>query len=74
MFLNKNIKLKNKLKLKKIQNIYSRDLLITKDCVKRSFKVHQGNKFIMIKITDNMVGHKFGEFSPSRKRFSFKKK
>ena len=36
--------------------------------------VHNGKGFSKLKITEAMVGHKLGEFSPTRKRFSFKKK
>jgi small subunit ribosomal protein S19 len=39
-----------------------------------TFFVHQGNKFIKILVTEEMVGHKFGEFAPSRKRHIYKKK
>ena len=36
--------------------------------------VHNGKNFSKIKITSSMIGHKLGEFSPTRKKFSFKKK
>lgn len=38
------------------------------------FKIHNGKTFSKIKITETMVGKKLGEFSPTRKKFSFKKK
>jgi small subunit ribosomal protein S19 len=36
-------------------------------------KVYTGKKFIKINITENMIGHKIGEFIPTRERFEFKK-
>jgi len=38
------------------------------------FEVYNGKSFSKIEITENMVGFKLGEFSPTRKKFSFKKK
>jgi ribosomal protein S19 len=38
------------------------------------FNVHNGKQFIKFKITENMIGKKLGDFSPTRKKFSFKKK
>ena len=40
----------------------------------KSIKVHTGKKFVKITIIENMVGHKIGEFSPTRSKFEFKKK
>jgi small subunit ribosomal protein S19 len=39
-----------------------------------TFNIHNGKTFSKVKITEEMVGRKLGEFSPTRKRFSFKKK
>jgi ribosomal protein S19 len=39
-----------------------------------TMNVHNGKGFSKLKITEAMIGHKLGEFSPTRKRFSFKKK
>lgn len=39
-----------------------------------TINVHNGKGFSKLKITESMIGHKLGEFSPTRKRFSFKKK
>lgn len=39
-----------------------------------TFKIPNGKSYIEIEITEEMIGHKFGEFSPTRARFSFKKK
>jgi len=37
------------------------------------FKVHNGKIFYQVKITEEMIGYKLGEFAPTRKSFSFKK-
>jgi len=45
---------------------YSRRSTITPDMVGMTFAVHNGNKFIPVYVTENMVGHKLGEFSFTR--------
>lgn len=45
---------------------WSRASVITPDFVGHTVTVHNGNKFIPVYVTENMVGHKFGEFSPTR--------
>ncbi|HBB38357.1 MAG: SSU ribosomal protein S19P [Candidatus Magasanikbacteria bacterium GW2011_GWD2_43_18] len=45
---------------------WSRSCTITPDMVGVSFAVHNGRKFIEFTVDENMVGHKFGEFSPTR--------
>ena len=45
---------------------WSRRSTITPDFVGHTFAVHNGNKFIPVYITENMVGHKLGEFAPTR--------
>lgn len=45
---------------------WSRASVITPDFVGLSFLVHNGNKFIPVYVTENMVGHKLGEFAPTR--------
>lgn len=54
-------------------NTNSRNSTIVPGFIGTTINVHNGKNFIKIKITENMVGRKLGEFSPSRKRFSFKK-
>jgi len=51
---------------KRIIKTWSRRSTITPDFVGLTFAVHNGNKFIPVYITENMVGHKLGEFSPTR--------
>jgi small subunit ribosomal protein S19 len=45
---------------------WSRASTITPEFVGHTVAVHNGNKFIPVYVTENMVGHKFGEFSPTR--------
>ncbi|MFM1963586.1 MAG: hypothetical protein RLZZ172_2431 [Bacteroidota bacterium] len=45
---------------------WSRRSTITPDFVGHTFAVHNGNKFIPVYVTEFMVGHKLGEFSPTR--------
>ncbi|MDR3609614.1 MAG: 30S ribosomal protein S19 [Ignavibacteriaceae bacterium] len=51
---------------KKILKTWSRASTITPDFVGHTIAVHNGNKMIPVYITENMVGHKLGEFSPTR--------
>ncbi|MCD6249306.1 MAG: 30S ribosomal protein S19, partial [candidate division Zixibacteria bacterium] len=51
---------------KRVVKTWSRRSTITPDFVGLTFAVHNGNKFIPVYITENMVGHKLGEFSPTR--------
>lgn len=52
----------------------SRNSVILPKFVGSAFLIHNGKTFTRIRIVNEMVGHKLGEFSPTRKRFSFKKK
>jgi len=45
---------------------WSRRSMITPEFVGHTFAVHNGKKFISVFVTENMVGHKLGEFSPTR--------
>ena len=45
---------------------WSRRSMLSPDFVGHTFAVHNGNKFIPVYVTENMVGHKLGEFSPTR--------
>lgn len=45
---------------------WSRRSMITPDMINMNFEVHNGRKFIGVFVTENMVGHKLGEFSPTR--------
>ena len=45
---------------------WSRRSMILPDFVSHTFAVHNGKRFIPVYVTENMVGHKLGEFSPTR--------
>ena len=51
---------------KSVVKTWSRRSVISPDFVGHTIAVHNGNKFIPVYITENMVGHKLGEFSPTR--------
>jgi small subunit ribosomal protein S19 len=51
---------------KSVIKTWSRASMITPDFVGMTIAVHNGNKFIPVYVTENMVGHKLGEFSPTR--------
>lgn len=51
---------------KRVVKTWSRRSTITPDFVGHTLAVHNGNKFIPVYITENMVGHKLGEFAPTR--------
>ncbi len=53
-------------KSKKVIKTWSRGSLITPDFVGLTFAVHNGKQFVPVFVTENMVGHKLGEFSPTR--------
>ncbi len=51
---------------KKVIKTWSRASMISPDFVGLTFAVHNGKQFIPVYVTENMVGHKLGEFSPTR--------
>ncbi len=51
---------------KSVVKTWSRRSVISPDFVGHTVAVHNGNKFIPAYVTENMVGHKFGEFAPTR--------
>jgi small subunit ribosomal protein S19 len=51
---------------KSVIKTWSRRSVISPDFVGHTVAVHNGNKFIPVYITENMVGHKLGEFAPTR--------
>jgi small subunit ribosomal protein S19 len=53
-------------KKKSVIKTWSRASVISPDFVGLTVAVHNGNKFIPVYVTENMVGHKLGEFSPTR--------
>ncbi len=55
--------------VKAIIKTWSRSCTITPEMIGFTFGVHNGKEFISVKITEEMVGHKLGEFSPTTKFF-----
>jgi len=55
---------------KTVIKTWSRACTITPEMVGFTFGVHNGREFLTVSITENMVGHKLGEFSPTRKFIS----
>jgi small subunit ribosomal protein S19 len=51
---------------KQVVKTWSRRSMISPDFVGHTIAVHNGNKFIPVYVTENMVGHKLGEFAPTR--------
>lgn len=51
---------------KSVIKTWSRASMISPDFVGQTIAVHNGNKFIPVYLTENMVGHKLGEFAPTR--------
>ena len=64
--LMKKIEDLNKTLDKRVIRTWSRSSTVTPEFVGHTLAVHNGNKFIPIFITENMVGHKLGEFAPTR--------
>ena len=51
---------------KKVVKTWSRASTVMPEFVGHTFAVHNGNKFVPVYVTENMVGHKLGEFAPTR--------
>jgi small subunit ribosomal protein S19 len=64
--LEKKVSVLNESKKKTVIKTWSRRSMIAPDFVGHTFAVHNGNKFIPVYVTENMVGHKLGEFAPTR--------
>jgi small subunit ribosomal protein S19 len=64
--LDKKLATMNSAGKKSVVKTWSRRSTITPDFVGHTLAVHNGNKFIPVYITENMVGHKLGEFAPTR--------
>jgi len=56
----------NQNKDRKIIKTWSRRSTVIPDMIGHTFAVHNGKKFIPVFVTENMVGHKLGEFAPTR--------
>ena len=64
--LMKKVEAMNASNAKKVIKTWARSSTIIPDFVGHTFAVHNGNKFIPVYVTENMVGHKLGEFAPTR--------
>ncbi len=64
--LQRKIDALNESSKKKVIKTWSRSSMVTPDFIGLTIAVHNGKQFIPVYITENMVGHKLGEFAPSR--------
>ncbi|HEX5035095.1 MAG TPA: 30S ribosomal protein S19 [bacterium] len=64
--LQKKVDAQQDQKSKKVIKTWSRRSMVTPDFVGLTFAVHNGRKFIPVFVTENMVGHKLGEFAQTR--------
>ncbi len=64
--LDKKVLEMNESKKKSVIKTWSRKSMIAPEFVGHTFAVHNGNKFLPVYCTENMVGHKLGEFAPTR--------
>ena len=75
-FVSKDLLKKNALKLDKNKETYTfeRSTVIVPAFLGKTINVHNGKIFHKLQIKESMLGKKLGEFSPTRKKFTFKKK
>ena len=64
--LEKKVLAMNQASKKAVVKTWARASVISPDFVGHTIAVHNGNKFIPVYVTENMVGHRLGEFSPTR--------
>ena len=69
-FFNSNLIDENKKWIK----IFNKNLVILPEYLNYIFSIYNGKTFIKVKITEEMIGYKFGEFINTRKRYIYKKK
>ena len=62
----KKIETMNRSGTKRVIRTWSRRSMVTPDLIGHTLAIHNGKKFFPVYITENMVGHKLGEFSPTR--------
>ena len=67
--LAKKIATMNQSRQKRVIQTWSRRSTVTQEMVGHTIGVHNGRKFIPVFVTENMVGHKLGEFAPTRTFF-----
>jgi small subunit ribosomal protein S19 len=64
--LEKKVLAMNEAGKKSVMKTWARASVISPDFVGHTIAVHNGNKFIPVYVTENMVGHRLGEFAPTR--------
>ncbi|CCB87247.1 MULTISPECIES: 30S ribosomal protein S19 [Parachlamydia] len=64
--LKKKVEDQNNAGTKKSIKTWSRSSMIVPEMIGHTFEVHNGRKFISVFVSENMVGHRLGEFSPTR--------
>ena len=64
--LTDKVRILNSKNEKRVIKTWGRSSTVIPDFVGHTFAVHNGNKFIPVYVTENMVGHKLGEFAPTR--------
>ncbi len=62
----KKVEQMNEVRDRKIIKTWSRRSTVVPDMIGHTFAVHNGKRFIPVFVTENMVGHKLGEFAPTR--------
>ena len=62
----KKVEVMNRAGKKAVMKTWSRRSMITPEFIGHTFAVHNGKKFVPVYVTEHMVGHKLGEFSPTR--------
>ena len=62
----KKVEVMNRSGAKRVIRTWSRRSTITPDLIGHTFAIHNGKKFFPVYISENMVGHKLGEFAPTR--------
>ena len=65
-YLQRRVEAMNSRNEKKVLRTWSRRSTVVPEMVGHTIEVHNGRKFIPVYVTENMVGHKLGEFSPTR--------
>ena len=64
--LQKKVQVMEQAGKKSVIKTWSRRSTVVPEMISHTFAVHNGNKFIPVYVTENMVGHKLGEFAPTR--------
>ena len=70
----KDLKVFEELKKNYKKIIISRNTEILPKFIDQTFEIYNGKKYNEVLVTEDMIGHKFGEFAATRKKFIFKKK